>query len=257
MTPTPYTQALEALTPALVRVVLIHRPAPNQIMITGQVGTGFVLTQDGYVATAGHNLQAAAQRQQVAIILPAGQLIPCKLVGTNIEWKMDARARMTTDLGVLKTEGEHAPLAYAKIGDPLLVQQGDEVGVLGFQALDDPRNLGVADLPPQEAQEFLRSVQSQTFAMRVTVATRFEVTHGGRQSSFLYLDRHTSLGLSGAPVFWPESGEVIGVVSGAKLEAQMSGIAQVILPAGITKVYGIQLLQECVSNLRAQQERPA
>lgn len=257
MSASDFSRAVESLAPTVVRVVLIQRPAPNQILVTGQIGTGFILTEDGFIATVGHNLQAVAQRQQVAIILPAGQVITCKLVGTNIQWKMDQRARMTADLGVLKTDGEHPPLPWAKIGDPLIVRQGDEVAVVGFQALDDPRNLGVADLPPQEAQEFIRSVQAQTFALRATVASRFEITHGDRQSSFLFLDRHVSLGMSGAPVVWPESGEVIGVVSGAKLEAQMSGIAQVILPAGITKVYGIQLLQECVANLRMRENPPA
>jgi S1-C subfamily serine protease len=246
----PFPEIIETLSPAIVRVVLIQRPEPKRILVTGQVGTGFVLTEDGYVASAGHNLAAVAKKQGLAIILPSAQVIPCRLVASNIQWKMDERARMTADLGVLKTEPKHAALPWARIGDPLLVRQGDEVGVIGYQSFEDPRSLGVAALPPQEAQEFLRASQAQTFAARASVASRFEVTHGERQSSFLYLDRHLSLGMSGAPVVWLESGEVIGVVSSSKIEAQMSGFAQVLLPAGMTKVYGVQLLQECVATLR-------
>lgn len=254
MSDSRFAKMIEAMNPAVVRVVLIHRPGPQQILVTGQIGTGFILTEDGYIATAGHNLSAATKRREVAVILPPGLVIPCKLVATNIQWRMDERARMTADLGVLKTQGEHDPLPWVKIGDPMLPRQGDEVGVLGYQSLEDPRHLGVANLAPQEAQEFLRSVQSQTFATRAIVASRFEVSHGDRQSSFLFLDKHLSVGMSGAPVIWIESGEVIGVVSAAKLEAQMSGIAQVLLPAGMTKVYGIELLQQCVAELRRKGE---
>lgn len=251
--PLSFSQITAAVNPAVVRVVLIQRPAPHQVLVTGQIGTGFVLTEDGYIATAGHNLQAAVQHQQIAVIVPPAQVIPCRLVATNIEWKMDERARMTADLGVLKTDAPHAPLPWVRIGDPLLVRQGDEVGIVGYQSLDDPRHLGVVDLPPREAQDFIRLFQSQTFATRATVASRFEIAHGDRQSSFLYLDKHLSVGMSGAPVLWLESGEVVGVVSGSKIEAQMSGIAQVLLPANLTKVYGVQLLQECVAGLRARE----
>jgi S1-C subfamily serine protease len=252
--PRTFPQIVEAVNPALVRVVLIQRPDPKRINVTAQIGTGFILTEDGYIATAGHNLTAAAQRQQIAVILPTSQVIPCRLVASNIQWKMDEKAHMTADLGVLKTEAKHGPLPWVRIGVPPIARQGDEVGVIGYQSFEDPRSLGVANLPPQEAQEFLRASQAQTFAARATVASRFEVSHGDRESTILYLDSHLSVGMSGAPVVWLESGEVIGVVSGSKIEAQMSGFAQVLLPAGMTKVFGVQLLQECVAGLQRQEK---
>lgn len=248
--PPTFSDLIETISPAIARVVTIRRPQPNQILVTGQIGSGFVVTEDGYIATAGRNLSHLANQGEIAIILPPAQVIPCRLVASNIQWKMHERARMTADLGVLKTNVEHDPLPWVKIGDPMLIRQGADIGIIGHQSLDDPRNLGVADLPPQEAQEFLKVYQSQTFAVKAHLAARFELSSGDRQSSFLFIDRHLSVGMTGAAVIWLESGEVIGVVSASKIEAHMSGFAQVLLPAGMTRAYGIQLLQECVAKLR-------
>jgi hypothetical protein len=256
MTGPSLADQFERLNPSVVRVVTVQRTGERQHLITGQLGTGFILTDDGYIATAGHNLGTLSKRVQFAVLLPPGQIIPCRLVASNIQWRMDERARMTADLGVLKTQGDHAPLTFAPIGDPLLVRQGEEVGVLGFQSLEDPRALGVMNLAPREAQDFLRSIHSNTFAVRCAVASRIELTHGDQQSSFLYLDRHLSAGMCGAPVLWPETGEVVGVVSSSKIEAQMSGIAQVLLPAEMTKCFGIQLLQRSVAQLREADSSP-
>jgi hypothetical protein len=235
--------------------VAINRPSPHQILVTGQIATGFILTEDGYVATGGPHLGAAMQNQQLAVIIPPMQVIPCRLVTSSIQWQMGEQSRMTAELGVLKTSSPHAPLPWVGIGEPIVVRQGDEVGVVGYQPLEDPRHFHMA-LEPSAAQEFLRNLQAQTFAMRATVASRFEISYGDRQSSFLYLDRHLPPAMAGAPVLWLESGEVIGVVSGSRLDSQMSGIAQLILPAELTKVYGVQLLQECVANLRAKEAKP-
>lgn len=256
MTAPSLADHFERLNPTVVRVVTVQRTGERRHLVTGQLGTGFILTDDGYVATAGHNLGALSKRVQFAILVPPAQIIPCRLVASNIQWRMDERARMTADLGVLKTDGEHPPLPFAPIGDPLLVRQGEEVGVLGYQSLEDPRALGVMNLQPREAQDFLRSVHSHTFAVRCTVASRIELTHGEQQSSFLYLDCHLSTGMSGAPVVWPETGEVIGVVSSSKVEAQMSGIAQVLMPAQMTKCFGIQLLQRSVAQIREKGTSP-
>ena len=116
---TSITQAVEKVGPAVVTVV---GTIPGQNTFFGPTGdqtvsgTGFFITEDGYLITNNHVVEGA---REVSIILSDGTEQRATIVGTDIY----------SDVAVLKTDG-NVP-AVAKLGNSSVLQPGESVIAIG------------------------------------------------------------------------------------------------------------------------------
>ncbi|HEX6035780.1 MAG TPA: trypsin-like peptidase domain-containing protein [Anaerolineales bacterium] len=116
---TSITQAVEKVGPAVVTVV---GTVPGQNTFFGPTGdqtvsgTGFFITEDGYLITNNHVVEGA---REVSIILSDGTEQRATIVGTDIY----------SDVAVLKTDG-NVP-AVAKLGNSSVLQPGESVIAIG------------------------------------------------------------------------------------------------------------------------------
>lgn len=116
-----YGAAARKASPSVVNVYAVKggrrqpfaRPEDGQ---GGGLGSGVVVSKDGYVLTNNHVVEGA---DAVAIALSEGQPTPARVVGTDPE----------TDLAVLKIEGRD--LQPIVLGDSDAVQIGDVVLAIG------------------------------------------------------------------------------------------------------------------------------
>jgi 2-alkenal reductase len=116
---TSITQAVGKVGPAVVTVV---GTIPGQNTFFGPTGdqtvsgTGFFITEDGYIITNNHVVEGA---REVSIILSDGTEQRATIVGTDIY----------SDIAVLKTDG-NVP-AVAKLGNSSVLQPGESVIAIG------------------------------------------------------------------------------------------------------------------------------
>jgi 2-alkenal reductase len=116
---TSITQSVEKVGPAVVTVV---GTIPGQLTIFGPTGdltvsgTGFFITEDGYILTNNHVVEEA---QEVTIVLSDGTEQKATIVGTDLY----------SDIAVLKTEG-NVP-AVAKLGNSDVLKPGESVIAIG------------------------------------------------------------------------------------------------------------------------------
>lgn len=116
---TAITQSVEKVGPAVVTVVgtvpggmTMFGPAGDQTVS----GTGFFITQDGYILTNNHVVQGT---QKVNIILSDGSERTATIVGTD----------QFSDIAVLKTDG-NVP-AIAQLGNSAVLKPGESVIAIG------------------------------------------------------------------------------------------------------------------------------
>jgi serine protease Do len=116
---TSITQAVEKVGPAVVTVV---GTIPGQNTFFGPTGdqtvsgTGFFITDQGYIITNNHVVEGA---KEVSIVLSDGTEQRATIVGTDI----------FSDIAVLKTDGK-VP-AVAKLGNSDVLQPGESVIAIG------------------------------------------------------------------------------------------------------------------------------
>lgn len=116
---TAITQSVEKVGPAVVTVV---GTVPGQMTIFGTTGeqtvsgTGFFITDSGYIITNNHVVEGT---QQVNIVLSDGTQQKATIVGTDLY----------SDIAVLKTDG-NVP-AIAKLGNSDVLKPGESVIAIG------------------------------------------------------------------------------------------------------------------------------
>jgi S1-C subfamily serine protease len=98
--------------PAIVAITTGGGPGSGD----GGAGTGFVITQDGYIVTNNHVAESATKIQ---VAFNDGQVASAKIVGTD----------PTNDLAVLKVDRTGLPAV--ELGDSDASQVGDEVVAIG------------------------------------------------------------------------------------------------------------------------------
>ena len=172
-----------SLTPAQVYaqnvdsvVSISSSMAPNRM---GQVakgsGSGFILTEDGYVVTNYHVIEGAAE---VSVVLYDKSEHPATVVGSDIN----------NDVAVLKIEGENLPAVTLGSSSDLLI--GDMVVAIG-------NPLGVL---------------AATQTVGYLCGKDRNVTTGGTYINMLQTDAAINAGNSGGPLF-NMRGEVVGITS--------------------------------------------
>lgn len=193
-TPTGFADLADKLSPAVVNIStaqnisggpgtdgspledlfrdLYPRGGPERPRQIQSLGSGFVVTPDGFVVTNNHVIEDA---DEITVNFPNGLSLVAKLVGTDQQ----------TDLAVLKVEHD-SPLPFVSFGDSNTARVGDWVLAIGNPfGFSGSVSAGIISA-------FNRNINA------------------GRYDDFIQTDAAINRGNSGGPLF-NMSGEVIGV----------------------------------------------
>ncbi|MES2754955.1 MAG: Do family serine endopeptidase [Pseudomonadota bacterium] len=145
------------------------------------LGSGFVISADGYIVTNNHVISAGnrnATVDTITVTLPDRTEYPAKLIGRD----------PSSDLAVLKIEPK-STLAFVKFGDSARARVGDWVVAIG-----NPFGLG------------------STVTAGIVSALHRVTGQGGAYDRFIQTDASINQGNSGGPMF-NLNGDVIGINS--------------------------------------------
>ena len=143
----------------------------NRPRRSSALGSGFVISEDGYVVTNNHVIEGA---DEIQIEFYSGEELPAKVVGTDPK----------TDIALLKVETEQ-PLPFVSFGDSDTAKVGDWVLAMG-------NPLG------------------QGFSASVGIVSARNRALSGTYDDYIQTDAAINRGNSGGPLFNMD-GQVIGV----------------------------------------------
>lgn len=146
-------------------------PGPGGPQRSEALGSGFVISEDGYIVTNNHVIEGA---DEIEIEFFSGQRLKAKLVGTDPK----------TDLALLKVESDK-PLEFVSFGNSDLMRVGDWVMAMG-------NPLG------------------QGFSVSAGIVSARGRELSGTYDDYLQTDAAINRGNSGGPLFNMD-GQVIGV----------------------------------------------
>jgi len=142
------------------------------------LGSGFIISADGYIVTNNHVITAEGQGEveSISVTTPDGTEYPAKLIGKDAQ----------SDLAVLKITGTK-PFPFVKFGDSRKARVGDWVIAIG-----NPFGLG------------------GTVTQGIISAVYRNTGQGGAYDRYLQTDASINRGNSGGPMF-DMAGNVIGI----------------------------------------------
>ncbi len=142
------------------------------------LGSGFIVSADGYIVTNNHVISAEGQGQveSITVTMPDGTELPAKLIGKDA----------ASDLAVLKISSSK-PLPFVKFGDSRNARVGDWVIAIG-----NPFGLG------------------GTVTAGIISAVHRNTGSGSAYDRYLQTDASINRGNSGGPMF-DMKGQVIGI----------------------------------------------
>ncbi len=146
-------------------------PEGDQPRRSSALGSGFVISEDGFIVTNNHVIEGA---DEIEIEFFEGFSLPAKLVGTD----------PTTDIALLKVEAE-TPLKFVSFGDSNTARVGDWVMAMG-------NPLG------------------QGFSVSAGIVSARNRALSGSYDDYIQTDAAINRGNSGGPLFNMD-GDVIGV----------------------------------------------
>jgi len=124
-----------------------NRPQPDEEQQPRGVGSGFILTTDGYVMTNAHVVEGA---EEVLVTLPDRREFKAKVVGTP-----DKR----TDVAVIKIEATGLPAV--KIGDVNRLKVGEWVMAIGSPfGLENTVTAGIVSAKQRDTGDYLPFIQT-------------------------------------------------------------------------------------------------
>jgi serine protease Do len=147
---------------------------------TGSLGSGFIISPDGYVVTNNHLIASASGTgtvDSVTVILADRKEYPARIVGRD----------SASDLALLKVEGSNLP--FVNFGDSNRVRVGDWVIAIG-----NPYGLG------------------GTVTAGIVSALHRGITGAGAYDRYIQTDASINMGNSGGPMF-DMAGNVVGINS--------------------------------------------
>ena len=170
------------------------------------IGSGFVLTEDGYIATAAHVVESA---ESVSVMLWGGQRCEARVVSVHT----------LSDIALLKIETEQK-LCPVELGDSSQLLVGERVYVIGT-----PAEIGYAgSLTSGEI----------SCAVRTLSVMRDGVEKLEKRLKVIQINAQVNKGNSGSPLF-DTYGRVVGMVA-MRLGADYNGIAFALPSAGLTPI---------------------
>ena len=145
--------------------------SPNGPQRSNALGSGFVISEDGYIVTNNHVIEGA---DEISVEFYSGDTLDAELVGTDPK----------TDIALLKVKSD-TPLAFVSFGNSDLARVGDWVMAVG-------NPLG------------------QGFSVSAGIVSARNRELSGTYDDFIQTDAAINRGNSGGPLFNMD-GEVIGV----------------------------------------------
>jgi serine protease Do len=146
-------------------------PGNGQPRRSEALGSGFVISEDGYIVTNNHVIEGA---DEIEIEFFSGERLEAKLIGTD----------PNTDIALLKVDSD-APLPFVTFGDSDLMRVGDWVVAMG-------NPLG------------------QGFSVSAGIVSARNRALSGTYDDYLQTDAAINRGNSGGPLFNMD-GQVVGV----------------------------------------------
>ncbi|MFN9031716.1 MAG: DegQ family serine endoprotease [Betaproteobacteria bacterium] len=128
-----------------------QRPGPNVPGPRGRemprgVGSGFILSADGFIMTNAHVVQGA---DEIIVTLPDRREFRAKLIGAD----------RRTDVAIVKIDATALP--FVKIGDPQKLRVGQWVVAIGSPfGLDNTVTAGIVSAKARETGEYLPFIQT-------------------------------------------------------------------------------------------------
>ena len=147
---------------------------------TGSLGSGFLISADGYIVTNNHLIQSASGNgtvDQVTVTLTNRKEYPARIIGRD----------SASDLALLKIEGTNFP--FVEWGDSTRARVGDWVLAIG-----NPYGLG------------------GTVTAGIISALHRGITGAGAYDRYIQTDASINMGNSGGPMF-DLNGRVVGINS--------------------------------------------
>ena len=146
-----FREVAKAVKPAVVYISIIERPEiesqpeffglprPNVPRRRQGVGSGFIVTEDGYILTNNH---VVGNADKIDVALADGRKLKAEVIGTDPE----------TDIAVIKIDARNLP--YAVLGDSDDIQQGDWVLAIGSPfGLQQTLTAGIVSATGRELRE--------------------------------------------------------------------------------------------------------
>jgi serine protease Do len=152
----------------------------NRTRESGSLGSGFIISPDGYIVTNNHLIQSATGNgtvDEVIVTLTNRREFPARIVGRD----------QASDLALLKIDGQNLP--FVNWGDSERARVGDWVLAIG-----NPYGIG------------------STVTAGIISAMHRSITQGGAYDRYIQTDASINMGNSGGPMF-DLNGNVIGVNS--------------------------------------------
>lgn len=196
-------------------------------------GTGFIAVEGNLVVTNAHVLPSGAVLDldsRLMVLVPRGrenpELRPAAVVSTD----------PLHDLALLRIEG--APLPMLKLGDSNNVKDGQAVALIGFPVA------GALGFMPVTHRGIVASVTSVALPAPTSRQLDERAVRRLREGPFamFQLDATAYPGNSGGPLLDPETGAVLGVVSGGVLKATKESALS--LPSGITYAIPVRYVSD-------------
>ncbi len=206
----PPSPGMAAATPGTSFASLVKQTGPSVVHVGVRklraegLGTGFIVSQDGYILTNEH---VVGDAQEIRVRLSDRREYPAELVGTDVK----------TDIALIKIHAD-TPLPAVPLGDSDALEVGDWVVAIGSPlGLDHAVTAGI-----------------------VSAKERRSISPGGRMSQyddFIQTDASINPGNSGGPLL-NTRGEVVGINSAVSTQGQGIGFA---IPINMAKTILPQL----------------
>ena len=199
---------VEAASGSVVGIIQYQPNARTGKLTEYASGSGFIISENGYILTNAHVVSGAAA---VDVLFSDGEKKTAQVVGSDV----------TTDIAVLKVEGENYPAL--PIGDSSTLRVGEYVIAIGN---------------PLSAYELYGTV---TFG--IISATAREINIDGFVNTFLQTDAAINFGNSGGPLI-NMAGQVIGMNTAKSITAGYDTRGNAISAEGIGFALPIQNVME-------------
>ena len=199
---------VEAASGSVVGIIQYQPNARTGKLTEYASGSGFIISENGYILTNAHVVSGAAA---VDVLFSDGEKKTAQVVGFDV----------TTDIAVLKVEGENYPAL--PIGDSSTLRVGEYVIAIGN---------------PLSAYELYGTV---TFG--IISATAREINIDGFVNTYLQTDAAINFGNSGGPLI-NMAGQVIGMNTAKSITAGYDTRGNAISAEGIGFALPIQNVME-------------
>jgi serine protease Do len=194
---TSFAGLVKSAGPAVVHIQVIKQRAQG-------LGTGFIVSNDGYIMTNEH---VVGDADQIAVRLSDQREYEAEVIGVDVK----------TDIALIKIKAD-GPLPAVPLGDSDKLEVGDWVVAIGSPlGLDHTVTAGI-----------------------VSAKERRRISPGGRASpydDFIQTDASINPGNSGGPLL-NTAGEVVGINSAVSTQGQGIGFA---IPINMAKIILPQL----------------